>query len=102
MQLAFELDLAAMELPRARVRDPVTSHGAATRARELAKQHHILILGALARGSMGVDAIGEVCHLNGYQIGKRMVELQRAGAVELTGKTVLSNSGREQREWKRK
>jgi predicted ArsR family transcriptional regulator len=100
MQLSFEL--AAMELPRARVRDPVTSHGSATRARELAKQHHVLILGALARGPMGVDAIGEAVRLNGYQIGKRMCELQRVGAVELTGLEVMSNSGRLQREWRRK
>lgn len=96
-QIAFNLDA-----PRARIHDPATSHGAAIRAKDLAKQHAVLILGALARGPMGVDAISDAARLNAYQVSKRMVELQRAGAVELTGREVQSNSGRAQREWRRK
>lgn len=96
-QLAFNLDE-----PRARARDPATSHGAAARAKQLQAAHATLILGALGRGPLGVDAIADIVKLQPHAVGKRMVELQRAGAVVLTGRTVLSNSGREQREWARK
>jgi predicted ArsR family transcriptional regulator len=51
---------------------------------------------------MGVDAIARVIGLHGHSVGRRMVELQRSGAVELTGDNVASDSGRLQREWRRR
>ena len=52
MQFAFDLDSGTtyIDPPRARVSDPITSHQAAASAKDLAAQHHILILGALRRG----------------------------------------------------
>lgn len=98
MQLAFELDP-----PRARIHDPAVSHAAAARAKDLAKQHAVLILGALAQGPLNVDAIADVIKLNGYQVGKRMHELEKAGAIEVVpGVTALSAAGRAQRVWRRK
>lgn len=97
-QLSFDLDA-----PRARTRDPAVSHSAAARAKKLQADHCSLILGALQRfGPMGVDKIASIVQLQGHSVGRRMVELQRAGAVELTGREVQSNSGRAQREWRRK
>lgn len=105
MQMSFELDLDSgrvhrSEEPRARWSDPVTSKQAAAQAKDLAAQHKILILGALRRGAAGVDRIALVTNIEAHAVGKRMAELQRAGAIVLTGLTVLSTSGRAQREWK--
>lgn len=103
MQLSFELDLDSGRVhrmePRARNTDPITSHLAAASAKELASQHQILVLGALRRGPAGVDRIAAITKLTTYQVSKRMAELQRSGAIVLTGKTVQSTSGRAQREW---
>lgn len=93
MQLSF------LDEPRARRSDPVTSHLAASQAKDLSKVHHALILGALRRGAAGVDRIGQLTRLDAHQVGKRMAELQKARAVKLTGETVRSTSGRLQREW---
>lgn len=97
MQMSLTLDP-----PAARDRDPATSHSAAILAKDLARQHAILILGALGQGPAGVDGIACRAFLQPHAVGKRMGELQRAGAVELTGREVQSNSGRAQREWRRK
>ena len=101
MQFAFDLDSGTtyIDPPRARVSDPITSHQAAASAKDLAAQHHILILGALRRGPAGVDRIAAITKLTTYQVSKRMAELERSGAARLTGKTVQSTSGRGQREW---
>lgn len=83
----------------ARRTDPATSHAAAASAKELAKQHAVLILGALKAGPAGVDRIAATTRLTNHAVGKRMAELQRGRAIKLTGRTVKSTSGREQREW---
>lgn len=94
-QLAFELDE-----PRARKSNPATSHEAAISAKELQAQHCRTIVGALKRyGPSGVDRIAALTKLNNHQVGKRMVELERAGLAKLTGQNVKSLSGRDQREW---
>ena len=48
---------------------------------------------------MGVDAIGFYAGLEPHAVGKRMNKLEFEGLVKLTGKTVKSESGRNQREW---
>jgi predicted ArsR family transcriptional regulator len=96
-QLSF--DLLCLDAPRARHRDPQTSHAAAADAKDLAKQHAILILGALRYGPAGVDRIAAITRLSPYQVSKRMAELEKSRAIRLTGRTVQSNAGRAQREW---
>jgi predicted ArsR family transcriptional regulator len=100
-QMSIAFDLGMVDEPRARRSDPVTSHQAAASAKELAQQHHILILGALMAGPAGVDRIAATTRLTSYQVSKRMSELERAGAARPTGKTVQSTAGRAQREWER-
>lgn len=95
MQLSFELDE-----PRARRSDPSTSHEAAVSAKELQAQHCRTIVSALKRfGPSGVDRIAALTKLTNYQTSKRMVELERAGLIKLTGEKVQSLAGRAQREW---
>lgn len=96
-QLAFELDIG--DVPRARWSDPSTSHAAAASAKDLASQHHILILGALRRGPAGKDRIAVITKLTGVQVCRRLGELERSRAIRPTGKTVTSTAGRQEREW---
>ena len=91
---------SSMPLPAYRRMDPPTSRLAAQQAVELQKEHHSVILGVLGRsGALGKDGIAARCGLSGHQTGKRMAELERMGLVRLTGETVASTSGRQEREW---
>ena len=87
-------------LPLARGNDPITSFQAADSAKAFIASHEIRILLHLQRhGPMGVDNISDWAGLEAHAVGKRMAALAVRGAVRLTGKTVRSNSGRQQREW---
>ena len=86
--------------PGARRTDPDTSHAAAAQAKDLQANHNSAILLALdAYGAAGKDAIGWLTNLSGTAVARRLTELQRAGLVRLTGRTVRSDSGRFEREW---
>lgn len=89
-----------MNTPLARSSDPVTSFEAADSASAFIASHETRILIHLQRqGAMGVDAIGFFTGLEPHAVGKRMDKLFSDGLVKLTGKTVKSNSGRNQRQW---
>jgi predicted ArsR family transcriptional regulator len=95
MQLSLTLDE-----PRARSFDASTSHAAASAARSLQAQHADQILACLRKhGAMGKDGIAARTKLDGVQVCRRLVELERAGLAATTGKTVPSTSGRAEREW---
>ena len=86
--------------PGARVRDPATSHLAASQAKELAARHHRIILECLEQhGALGKDGIGARTNLTGVAVCRRLSELHVAGAIRTTGKTVTSTAGRQEREW---
>ena len=86
--------------PKARNTDPHTSHQAAESAKELAKQHQERILICLTKhGPAGKDEIARLSGLDSTAVSRRMAELQKAGLVVLTGRTVLSKSRRAEREW---
>lgn len=88
---------------RARTSDPQTSHQAAEQSVRLTKAHEDAIVVALVTfGPGGADRIGKLCvpKLSGHQVGKRLTDLARRGAIEPTGRTVKSDSGRAQREWR--
>ena len=85
--------------PRARTRDPVTSHLAAAQV-TTAESHYKAIHDALAGwGPMGKDRIAALAGLDPSQVARRLPEMRRLGLVGLTGETVQSNSGRAEREW---
>jgi len=85
--------------PRARTRDPVTSHLAAAQV-TTADSHYKAIHDALTLwGPMGKDEIATMADLDPSQVARRLPEMRKLGLVGLTGETVQSNSGRAEREW---
>ena len=88
------------EFPRVRATDPVTSYEAADSIKEIANQHHIIILECLQKhGPLGKDGISSRTDLDGNQIARRLNEMKVLGLITLTGEKVTSNSGRSEREW---
>ena len=86
---------------RAKAKDPITSFMAADSVEDMCKQHHELIVAALRNiGPMGKDGISKYTGLQSNQVARRMNELQKLDLIELTGQTVKSNSGRQEREWR--
>ena len=90
-----------MEHFRVRSTDPLTSFEAADSIQPTADKHYELILRCLGHfGPLGKDGIAKQTGLIGYQIGKRLTELERMDLIELTGNIVKSQAGRSEREWK--
>ena len=88
-------------LPLARGNDPITSFQAADSAKAFIRTHEELIVATLSRyGAMGVDFIASFSNLEPHAVGKRMSALHKRGEIALTGRTVKSDSGRDQREWR--
>ena len=85
--------------PRARKGDPMTSHLAAAQV-TTAESHYKAIHDALTLyGPAGKDKIAALAGLDPSQVARRLPEMRRLGLVGLTGETVQSNSGRQEREW---
>jgi len=95
----YSTSVADLPLFKARAENPPTSHAAAARVSEFMGEQHARILDALAAGPAGASRIAERCGLNSHQVGKRLHELEVAGRIALTGRTVASASGRGEREW---
>ena len=86
--------------PRVRNTDPVTSFEAAEAIKPVVSKHYQIILECLqAHGALGKDGISSLTNLDGNQVARRLNEMQKIGLIQLTGKTVKSNSGRNEREW---
>ena len=85
---------------RVRTSDPITSYEAADSAKDLASKHFSMIVDTLkAHGALGKDGIARHSGLEPNQVARRLNEMQKIGLIHLTGKTVKSNSGRNEREW---
>jgi hypothetical protein len=89
----FELDFR----PLARNTDPFTSHLAAQAMNPSA--HYALIIKALEVSPAGKTLIGMRAGLDHNQVSRRLNELEKQGIIGLTGKTVKSDSNRQEREW---
>ena len=88
---------------RVRCSDPVTSYEAADSAKDLASKHSIMILDCLkAHGALGKDGIAQHSGLDSNQVARRLNELSNMELICLTGRTVKSKSGRNEREWEAK
>ena len=86
--------------PRVRNTDPLTSWQAAGSAKDLASRHARLIVDCLEKyGALGKDGIAALTGLESMQVARRLHELERDGEIALTGRTVKSKSGRNEREW---
>ena len=85
---------------RVRTSDPITSYEAADSAKDLVSKHFCMIVDTLnAHGSLGKDGIAQHSGLDSNQVSRRLNELSNMGLIELTGRTVKSKSGRNEREW---
>ena len=88
------------DFPRVRTTDPLTSFEAAEAIKPVVSQHHQVILECLQKhGALGKDGIAALTNLDGNQVARRLNEMKVLGFIHLTGKTVKSNSGRNEREW---
>jgi predicted transcriptional regulator len=97
---AFDRIFKMPDFPRVRASDPVTSFEAAESIKPVAAEHHRIILECLIEyGALGKDGISAKTKLDGNQVARRLNEMQKIGLIHLTGKTVKSNSGRNEREW---
>ena len=86
--------------PRVRKDDPITSFEAADSVKDITDKHWNVITHCLKEnGPLGKDGIARLTGLDGNQVARRMNEMKVMGMVFLTGKTVKSNSGRNEREW---
>ena len=86
------------DFPRVRSTDPVTSFEAAESIKP--SVHYQTILECLqTHGALGKDGISAKTSLDGNQVARRLNEMKIIGLIELTGNTVKSNSGRNEREW---
>ncbi|MES2958480.1 MAG: hypothetical protein V4792_09840 [Pseudomonadota bacterium] len=85
---------------RSRARDPITSKLAAAAAKDLQRAHCDEILAALRKfGALGKDGLAARTRMDGTAIARRLPEMERAGLVAPTGRTVMSTAGRVEREW---
>ena len=86
---------------RVRCIDPVTSYEAADAAKDLASKHFIIIVDCLkAHGALGKDGIAQHTNLDRNQVSRRLNELEKMNLIQLTGRTVKSSAGRNEREWR--
>lgn len=83
----------------ARASDPPTSHSAADQAGGLATRHRRQILAALLEGPAGQTEIAKRTGLLPHQVNKRLAEMGRGGLIETTGRELVNETGRREREW---
>jgi hypothetical protein len=86
--------------PRVKKDDPITSFEAADLIKKSVPEHYKIISDCLKEhGPLGKDGIAAKTSLDGNQIARRLNEMKVLGLIFLTGNTVKSNSGRNEREW---
>ena len=86
---------------RVRSSDPVTSYEAADAAKDLATKHFAIIVDCLkANGALGKDGIARHTNLDRNQVSRRLNEFEKMNLIQLTGRTVKSSAGRNEREWR--
>jgi predicted transcriptional regulator len=97
---AFDKIFQMPNFPRVRTTDPLTSFEAAESIKPVVNKHYEIILECLKTyGALGKDGISSLTKLESNQVARRLNEMQKIGLIHLTGRTVKSNSGRNEREW---
>ena len=100
MDIKSAFDRIFPNFPRVRTTDPLTSFEAAEAIKPVVNKHYDIILECLPTyGALGKHGISSLTKLESNQVARRLNEMQKIGLIHLTGKTVKSNSGRNEREW---
>ncbi len=100
MDIKSAFDKIFPNFPRVRTTDPLTSFEAAESIKPVVNKHYDIILECLQTyGALGKDGISSLTKLESNKVARRLNEMQKIGLIYLTGKTVKSNSGRNEREW---
>ena len=101
MDIKSAFDRIFPNFPRVRTTDPLTSFEAAESIKPVVNKHYDIILECLQTyGALGKDGISSLTKLENNQVARRLNELSNMNLIELTGRTVKSKSGRNEREWK--
>jgi hypothetical protein len=93
-------EIDAARFPLFRKDGPETSKQAARQAVGVQADHHRRILEALELGPAGQTLIGQRCNLDKHRVGKRLGEMGRLGLIQQTGRTLVNETGRREREWR--
>jgi len=100
MDIKSAFDKMFPNFPRVRTTDPLTSFEAAESIKPVVNKHYDIILECLQTyGALGKDGISSLTKLESNHVARRLNEMQKIGLIHLTGRTVKSNSGRNEREW---
>jgi hypothetical protein len=105
-QLSLDDALAAPLGPAARRTDPATSHLAGIKVRDRAPNTRLRVLTCLVQyfDSTGQgltdDAVASWCDIPSTSAGKRRLELQRTGLVELADGVGVTRNGAAALQWK--
>lgn len=91
---------AVDELPLFRRTDPATSKAAGQAAQEFLSDHERRILEALADGPAGKCEMARRCGLTEQQVNRRLAGMRREGLAVRTGRTVPSDSGCSEHEYR--
>jgi predicted Rossmann fold nucleotide-binding protein DprA/Smf involved in DNA uptake len=86
--------------PLFRTTDPVTSRLAARQAVGVQADHHQRILKALELGPASATGIAARSGLDKHRVLKRLRELNRSGLIQETGRLLVNEAGRREREWR--
>jgi hypothetical protein len=79
-----QLGLDLNPQPRARRKDPDTSHQAAKKAGGIAVSHRNRIMAVLREGKGNIYQIGAKANLSHVAVARRMIELERMGQARPT------------------
>ncbi len=93
-------EIDAARFPLFRKDGPETSKQAARQAVGVQADHHRRILKALELGPAGQTLIGQRCNLDTHRVNKRLSEMGRLGLIEQTGRVLVNETGRREREWR--
>ena len=93
-------EIDAARHPLFRRTDPVTSQLAARQAVGVQADHQRRILEALELGPAGATVIAKRCGLDKHRVGKRLGEMGRDGLIQKTGRLLVNEAGRREREWR--
>jgi hypothetical protein len=94
-------EIDAARYPLFRQSDPPTSKAAAAQAVGVQADHHRRILAALELGPASACGIAARSGLDKHRVLKRLGEMGKLGLIQTTGRELVNEAGRREREWRK-